>query len=361
MLATGRWSSALTERSYRRALDILGDDVTNRDPVEITRQHVKATMRRWHGNTLSQKRAIYCSFFDWCMEEGIRETNPARQTPKVRARATPGYRLTDVEVHAMLAAADGAYERRVLSLGFHVGLRSAELRGLQGVHFQRAGWIWVSADIAKGSKERWVPVLPDIAGIADEIRAGVRERDQHPPLRLIALAHREHVANRERGAGGSVVDEGRGLGHGWSVSARPDSQDSGAATPVAVSLACTTVGRDVLLPVRSQFGGLGCRCVRHRPDLALAVGLDGRLNDRVIHHGAALRREREPVEQTRDEVSPAGRELADEPHDAVGVDMRALERLPLGSQLQVPVATHREKPHERAGREPMGDLDVSHH
>jgi hypothetical protein len=57
------------------------------------------------------------------------------------------------------------------------GLRDAELRGLQGRHFTRAGFVWVSGDIAKGVRERWVPVIPDHVPVVADICAGVRERE----------------------------------------------------------------------------------------------------------------------------------------------------------------------------------------
>ena len=67
------------------------------------------------------------------------------------------YRLTEAEVVALLRAACGVREARAIFIGVCAGLRNAELRGLQGRHFERLGWIWVSADIAKGGRERWVP------------------------------------------------------------------------------------------------------------------------------------------------------------------------------------------------------------
>jgi hypothetical protein len=30
--------------------------------------------------------------------------------------------------------------------------------------------VWVSSDIAKGRRERWVPVIADLEGVVDEIR-----------------------------------------------------------------------------------------------------------------------------------------------------------------------------------------------
>jgi integrase len=62
----------------------------------------------------------------------------------------------------MLRAASGTLERRANHVALLAGVRNAELRGLQGRHFMRPGFIWVSADIAKGKRERWVPILTEL-------------------------------------------------------------------------------------------------------------------------------------------------------------------------------------------------------
>ena len=83
------------------------------------------------------------------------------------------YRLTRSEAAAFLAAAETVRERRIAHIGICAGARNGELRGLQGRHFQRAGWVWISADIAKGGRQRWVPVLPELEPIVHEIRETV--------------------------------------------------------------------------------------------------------------------------------------------------------------------------------------------
>ena len=45
--------------------------------------------------------------------------------------------------------------------------------GLQGKHFSRNGYVWVSADIAKGKRERYVPIISDLDPVVAEIRAHV--------------------------------------------------------------------------------------------------------------------------------------------------------------------------------------------
>lgn len=195
MKAQGRIGSPRTERSYRGCLDSHAEDVSNRDPRYTNRDDVKRTLRRWaNPNTQRVRRAVLVSFYDWTMEEGIRKDNPARQTRSPRRRPTKVYRLTGHETARMLSAAIGTRERRVIFLGICAGLRNAELRGLQGRHFQREGWVWVSEDIAKGHRERWVPVLPDLADVVHDIRSSVHANEFVIP----AERWRDPGMNRER-------------------------------------------------------------------------------------------------------------------------------------------------------------------
>jgi integrase len=77
----------------------------------------------------------------------------------------------------MLDAAKGPRQRRAIFLGICAGLRRAELLGLQGQHFARPGWIWVSSEIAKGGRERWVPVIADLEPIVAEIQEHLSPTD----------------------------------------------------------------------------------------------------------------------------------------------------------------------------------------
>jgi len=187
--------SDATERSYRSILDRHNEDLSNRDPSYVGREDVKRTLRRWpNPNTQRVGRAVLVSFYDWAMEEGMRKDNPARQTRRPKKQPTTVYRLTRDEVAAMLLATETRRERWVVYLGVCCGLRNAELRGLRGRHFERPGYIWVSADIAKGGRERWVPVIVDMVSIVAEIRASVGEDDYVLP----AQRFRDPPFNRRR-------------------------------------------------------------------------------------------------------------------------------------------------------------------
>jgi integrase len=163
MWSSGRFTSPRTDENYRYTLVILAEQCGNRDPRTIGREDCKAVLRRWDNpNTQALHRAHLASFGDWLMEEGYRKDNPARQTRRPRVKKAQIYRLTREEAVALRLAAKPGREQRAIDLGLLAGLRAAELSGLQGRHFRRPGWVWVSADIAKGKRERWVPVLREL-------------------------------------------------------------------------------------------------------------------------------------------------------------------------------------------------------
>lgn len=192
----GRINSDATERSYRSILDRHCEDVLNRDLHYIGREDVKRTLRRWpNPNTQRVARAILVSFYDWAVEEGYLKNNPARQTRRPKKRPTNVYRLTRAEAGAMLEASRGdTRERWAIHLGILAGLRNAELRGLKGINFSRPGFVWVDASIAKGGRERFVPVLSELEAIAREIRSGVKADE----FVLPAQRWRDAPYNRER-------------------------------------------------------------------------------------------------------------------------------------------------------------------
>ena len=195
MVARGRMNSPSTERSYRSVLMRHAVDVDNRDPSYIGRSDVKRTLRRWpNPNTQRTSRSVLVSFYDWAMEEGFRKDNPARQTPRPKKRPTDVYRLTREETASMLLATNTQRERWAVYLIACAGLRNAEVRGLQGRHFERPGVIWVSGDIAKGKRARTVPVILDLEPVVGEIRFHVAPDEYVLPAQRFA----DPPFNRER-------------------------------------------------------------------------------------------------------------------------------------------------------------------
>jgi site-specific recombinase XerD len=206
MWSQGRFTSPATDRNYRLVLYAHADDVDNRDPRKTGRDDVKRTLRRWsHPNSQRKNRSVLISFYDWLVEEGERPHNPARQTPKPRRRPVTTHRLSRDEVAALLNAVQNERERRVIYLGVFAGLRNGELRGLRGWHFERDGFIWVSADIGKGGKERWVPVSDELAPVVARIRFQLTPDDyvlpaqrwRNPPVNSSKLDLRKHPSSSQ--------------------------------------------------------------------------------------------------------------------------------------------------------------------
>jgi site-specific recombinase XerD len=171
MRALGRLTTERSAEEYRRALLQHAADAATTDPRASTRDDVKLTLRRWsHPNTQRRRRSMLVSFYDWMVEEGLRPDNPARQTRAARGREPRVHRLTLEEARRFLAAARAGSERRIAYLGVCAGLRRNEMRLLQGRHFARDGWIWIPPELAKGGRERWVPVIRDLEPIVRDIR-----------------------------------------------------------------------------------------------------------------------------------------------------------------------------------------------
>jgi integrase len=186
--ATGRFNSPVTERDYRYTLGKFAEHVGNRDPRTIGRDEVKSFLLRWRGNTRALHHSHLVSFWDWNMEEGLRRDNPARQVRRTKTQKPNVYRLTRDEVRAFRAAARDERERTVADLGLLAGLRATEILGLQGRHFRRRGWVWVSPDIAKGKqKGRDVRVLPELQPTWERL-AQLGNREYAVPRRQFFVA-----------------------------------------------------------------------------------------------------------------------------------------------------------------------------
>src|SRR3954469_21067965 len=133
--AEGRINSPNTALAYRTKLDHLEAVVQNRDPAKVGAKDVKKALERWDGNSRRQAHAISRSFFRWAMTEQIRATNPADMVRPTKGTKPSVARLTKPEVAQLLRASESSYrDKWVAHLGCCAGLRSQEIRGLQGRH-----------------------------------------------------------------------------------------------------------------------------------------------------------------------------------------------------------------------------------
>lgn len=190
----GRISSDRTEAGYRLQLEQHAADIGNRDPSKTGRDDVKRTLARHrHPNTQAYVRAVLMSFYRWTVQEGMRPNNPVEQTRPPKRRKPSIYRLTRAEVIRLMWAAETRRERRAIYLGLLTGARNTELRGLQRLHFERPGAVWISPDIAKGGRGRFIPVLPELEPIVAEILEHAEHGDFVLPARRSAGGRRPNV------------------------------------------------------------------------------------------------------------------------------------------------------------------------
>lgn len=191
--ADGRLTSVNTIRAYRSDLEHLAQVAGNRDPAKIGRADIKRALARWeHPNSRRRAHSVYRAFFDWAMEEGLRKDSPARQVRAPRAREPQVYRLSRGEVVRLLEISRRHPRWEAIAhLGCLAGARRAELAGLQAHHFSRQGWVWIDAAIAKGGRERWVPVLDELAPVIARMPA---EGYVLRPMRNTRLDNALHVS-----------------------------------------------------------------------------------------------------------------------------------------------------------------------
>jgi integrase/recombinase XerD len=167
---SGHITSPESVRTYRFFLDRLASDVGNRDPSLVGYQDIKRTLARWpNPNTYGQARTAINGMFKWLVAEGYVKTNPVDRIQAPRKKRVTRARLTKAEMRAIMDACRNDRERRAIYLTACSGLRNREIRLLEGRHFARPGFIWVSPDIGKGGRERWLPVSPDLQPVVEEI------------------------------------------------------------------------------------------------------------------------------------------------------------------------------------------------
>jgi len=174
MRVIGRLRADRSAHEYRRSILQHAADAGTEDPRTTTRDDVKRTLRRWrHPNTQRRRRS-----------------NPARHTRAARASEPTVHRLSLEETRRFLAAARAGSERRIAYLGVCAGLRRNEMRLLRGRHFAREGWIWIPPELAKGGRERWVPVIGDLEPVVHDIRETAGPEDHVLPATVWVAADR---------------------------------------------------------------------------------------------------------------------------------------------------------------------------
>lgn len=182
-----------SEDSYRHVLRAFLEHAGSFGAAD--RQDVKRFLARYeNATTRKQRHAVLRSFFDWMVYEEILDVSPASQVRPVRIKSQAKTRLTREEIVKLLNAAEPVRrDRWAVWLMLYAGLRNEELRTLKGRDLAREGWVHV---IGKGGKERWMPVVPELADVVGEIRLQVAPEAYVLPGRR-SLNPPQHTRQRE--------------------------------------------------------------------------------------------------------------------------------------------------------------------
>lgn len=192
--ANGRINSQATIASYRRTLQWHSEDVDNRDPRKTGKVDVQRTLARWAGKkpaTRAQRHAALTSFYDWCVFNDIRASNPARMVRPTVVPEPEVRRITRDEAIALLETRYVDHRATwVIHLILLIGARRAELVNLRKRDLMRPGFVRLHG---KGNKIRWVPVTPELEPVIDEILERVEEPNHY------VFCRRERVDGRKVG------------------------------------------------------------------------------------------------------------------------------------------------------------------
>lgn len=159
-------------RYYLERLAMTGGGGRSRMLNELTERDLVAWLANpdWSAETRKSARSIVRSFYAWAHRRGLVDDNPAAYLRPVRVPSGRPRPVPEVVVKEALLRCESNEQRLMVLLGSYAGLRVSEIAGLTCDALTPYGL----RVMGKGSKERFVPLHPSIAGpLADHI-AGQR-------------------------------------------------------------------------------------------------------------------------------------------------------------------------------------------
>lgn len=176
---------------YERSQHLAETTIRNRDSIlrtlqahagkpleELTIRELRAFMGRAasaDGTPISAGtrvtwRGVLKAFYAWLVLDEYRADDPTERLPKVSAPKGVPRPFTNAQVVAMLEA--GAYHRTrvMILLGYYQGFRVSQISRVRGSDIDLDSEL--IRTVAKGNKERWLPLHPVIGMIAQTMPPG---------------------------------------------------------------------------------------------------------------------------------------------------------------------------------------------
>lgn len=157
----------------RQQLGRIGRTIGVPDPWQVTGPQLRAYLlaQSWQSETKRSRRTTLRGFYRWGVERSYIAASPAASLPRIKpAPVTPSPIPETVYRPALHAAA--ARERLILRLAHDEGLRRCEIAVGHSRDLLRDLTGWSLLVHGKGSKERVVPLVDDLAASLRALPAG---------------------------------------------------------------------------------------------------------------------------------------------------------------------------------------------
>jgi integrase len=162
-LAAGGATPA-TRRTRRSHIRSVARELAVDQPRDVSAAQLEAILGRPARSRESRRalRGSLTSFFSWCLEAGIVQTDPAARLPKIRTAVPASRPATDDVWRDLLGVAD---QRTILMarLACEAGLRRAEVAQVHADDLLETSDGWQLIVHGKGEKQRVVPIAPALA------------------------------------------------------------------------------------------------------------------------------------------------------------------------------------------------------
>lgn len=125
-------------------------------------------------NTLAKRLELLRAFFSWCVDEGYLQNNPIRKSLFPITTKNEVDPFSEEEINLILNYYKDSNNKMFLlvSLLINSGLRISEAINLTKKNI-KSNALWISQDIAKGSRERFIPLkpYPELVQVLNELKA----------------------------------------------------------------------------------------------------------------------------------------------------------------------------------------------
>lgn len=120
-------------------------------------------------NSRVTERTVFRAFYRWALEDRLITHDPSERLAPIRGTKGKPRPLSEKQIAAIITG--GAYRRTriMITLGVLQGLRVSQIARVRGEDFDFDEGLLHT--IAKGNKERWLPLHPQIAEIAKDMPA----------------------------------------------------------------------------------------------------------------------------------------------------------------------------------------------